>query len=378
MADGMKVLLCSPDSGLGGIVRWTELIAGSRSGFGDVELTLMPMNSNLWLRRFLGRAVGGVVSYLMFMSGFSRRLRRERYDVVHISSSGSIGLLRDLLMMRICKVAGVPVVVQFHYGRIPLASGWERFLLHKVCSGSGAVVVLDRATERCLRSSYRGEGVYKVVNPVKKLDIESDSTVCGEYGLSGGESPFFFVGRICREKGVADLVEAVRQEDCGPMHLFGPVERDLRRYIASLEREDSGRVVLEDERDRKSIYCRMAGGVLVLPSLTEAFPNVVLEAMVCGLPVIATRTGAIEEILSLPGDADGEDIGRGVRRWGCGLSVAPGDVAGLRHAIGWMRHNSAERRRMGINGKKKSEECYNTEIARRQLEEIWKSIVAKL
>jgi len=62
-----------------------------------------------------------------------------------------------------------------------------------------------------------------------------------------------------------------------------------------------------------------AADLFVLPSLQEGMPNTLLEAMACGLPVVATRIGGVVDIVR-----DGEN----------GLLVGPGDPAGMSVAIG--------------------------------------------
>lgn len=79
----------------------------------------------------------------------------------------------------------------------------------------------------------------------------------------------------------------------------GPELRRLRRLAAQLDCADIcefvGRVANEE---LKTYYS--AANVSCLPSRREGWPNVVLESLACGTPVVATRVGAVPDILSRP------------------------------------------------------------------------------
>ena len=79
-----------------------------------------------------------------------------------------------------------------------------------------------------------------------------------------------------------------------------------------------------------------AADIFILPSHSEGLPNVVLEAMACGLPIIATRVGGIPEAVE-----DGKS----------GILVEKQDVASLTRAIKYMVENKDEARQMGILGR---------------------------
>lgn len=121
-----------------------------------------------------------------------------------------------------------------------------------------------------------------------------------------------FVGRICSDKGVGDLLEAFRSVADLPVRLVlvGPVEDEgLRSRMAAA----GDRVTHVDmTQDLGPVYVGM--DVLCLPTYREGFPNVVLEAALAGVPAVTTTaTGARDSVLA----------GR------TGWLVEPGDVAGL-------------------------------------------------
>jgi len=110
---------------------------------------------------------------------------------------------------------------------------------------------------------------------------------------------FVFVGEFRDVKGVNHLIEALRTlrtRDGRPVTLAmagaGP---DFERYKALIAREGlSDRIDLLGVRPAREAFRR--GKCLVVPSLAESLPYVILEGASAGLPVISTRVGGIAEI----------------------------------------------------------------------------------
>jgi glycosyltransferase involved in cell wall biosynthesis len=133
-----------------------------------------------------------------------------------------------------------------------------------------------------------------------------------------------FVGRIEESKGVFDLLSAWRKVRAGHpgarLTLAGP---DCTRGLFGRRRATDSRI---DEsvsltgplslREVSELMRRSR--VLCLPSHAEGTPNCVMEAMSCGIPVVATRVGGVPDI---------------VEHLKTGLLVDRGDVAGLADAL---------------------------------------------
>jgi len=118
-------------------------------------------------------------------------------------------------------------------------------------------------------------------------------------GLPQEERVLLFVGRLEERKGIFDLLDAferVRRRVEARLVLVGDGPA-MSRVCARAG--SSGRIRVAGARPHQEIAQWMAASdLLVLPSWLEGTPNVVLEALSCGRPVVATRVGGIPDVLS--------------------------------------------------------------------------------
>ena len=161
------------------------------------------------------------------------------------------------------------------------------------------------------------------------------------------------LGRVVPIKDVATFIRAMRSV-CDQMHeaegwIVGPSteDEDYRRECEELVRNLGleGRVRLLGLRSPESILPQL--GVLVLTSISEALPLVILEAFASGLPVVATDVGACRELVEgrTPEDRTGAGPDHHAHRLS-GRDGTGGDATSLRRAsmaCGTSRRHSAGR-----------------------------------
>lgn len=157
-------------------------------------------------------------------------------------------------------------------------------------------------------------------------------------------------GRLVAQKGFEILIDAIAQvrqvHDCKLVILGdGPEETTLRARATA--RGIGEHVVFAGFQSNPFNWMRHAD-VFVLSSYAEGFPNVLLEAMACGTPVVATRclTGP-EEILM-----DGRE----------GLLVPPGNAAAMAEAITKLLNSPSRRTAMGAAGHERVQDFSVTRI----------------
>lgn len=141
-------------------------------------------------------------------------------------------------------------------------------------------------------------------------------------GLKDHAKIILYVGRLSSEKGIETLISAasMMKSERAAWQLCiageGPLEGALRMQSAELGIEENVRFVGNVAHHDVATWMG-ACDVFCLPSIREGYPNVVIEALASGRPVVATRVGGIPEMVR-------EDTG---------LLVPPGDVAALASAL---------------------------------------------
>lgn len=240
-----------------------------------------------------------------------RTLRRQRPDVVH-SYTPKAGLV-VMLSAWLCRV---PIRVHTFTGLIfPTATGLKQRILiwvdrlicacatHVVPEGVGVQKDLERyrITDKPLRVIGHGNiaGVNtKYFDPEAAGVSEEAVALKQRLGIASDAVVFCFVGRLNRDKGVAELYaafstlpEQVHLLLVGGVDASAPISKELQAAI-----ENHSRVhavgFMDDIRPALSL-----ANVLVLPSYREGFPNVVLQAGAMALPVIATDISGCNEVV---------------------------------------------------------------------------------
>lgn len=176
-----------------------------------------------------------------------------------------------------------------------------------------------------------------------------------ELNLSPNDSVLLFVGTITKRKGLKHLLRALEIiiEEYPSTKLIivgkGDNEQEVREKAERLEINDNVRFAgFVSERTKKLYYD--AADIFVLPSLPggECFPNVNLEAMASGLPVIATNVGGNPEAIK-----DGKN----------GIIVPPKNSTQLSKAIRKLFDDNQTREMMSSNNLKRIEMFEWEEIA---------------
>jgi len=192
--------------------------------------------------------------------------------------------------------------------------------------------------------------------PAEKLRIKPNFVDCKATPAWGGRSGGLYVGRMSAEKGVATLLEALRILGGKPVSAIGGGPW-----------ADAVALALGDRylgvQDSEQVAARMrAAAYLVLPSIGhEQMPMTVLEAFANGLPVIASRRGALADIVE-----------HGVT----GLLAHPGDAADLAAAIAWAETHPVDMEEMGRAARAEWERKYTATINYNILVDIYEDAIA--
>jgi glycosyltransferase involved in cell wall biosynthesis len=216
----------------------------------------------------------------------------------------------------------------------------------QVAVGRQLARLVDRYV--CVSDDVKAQCVAEGISPSRLLTIKNGIDL-ERFAYSGSVpgGPIVAVARLSPEKDVANLVRATaiaaRQIPSLQVEVAGAGSclEDLKHLAASLS--IANRITfLGEVRDVTSVLARAR--MFVLPSRSEGIPLTTLEAMACGLPVVATRVGGLPEV-----------VDHGVT----GLLVPPGDPAALAEAVARLWNDPARRERMGSAGAQRALELFD-------------------
>ena len=265
--------------------------------------------------------------------------------------------------------AGVPVVQTLHNYRLFCVQGMFR-LRDRICEDCLGHVPWRGVVRRCYHASAtQSAALAGVVTLHRALGTFRDRVTryialnefCRRKFIEGGlpasriavkpnfvdvarapEAPrrgALFVGRLSAEKGIDTLLGALDHAPGVEVDVVGDGPEQAR--VAA-----HPRLRAHGWLGQAEVLERMRGAAcLVLPSVWfECFPRTVVEAYACGLPVIASRVGALEELV---------EHGR------TGLLFEAGSATELARAIAWARAHPAAMQEMGSNARALYEERYS-------------------
>jgi glycosyltransferase involved in cell wall biosynthesis len=268
------------------------------------------------------------------------------------------------------RAAGVPAVV----GSVRNVGSWmgpvRRAVERAATSWADAVVVNAAAVARFMVEEVgaRPDRIRVIANGV---DVDSfrprrdgDPDLRAGLWPAGGAEVVGAVMTLTAKKNPEDFVAAAaRVAALRPAAKFliageGPLRAEVASRIAGAGL--AGRFLLLGLRRDVPDVLR-ALDLLVLPSAREGLPNVVLEAMATGLPVVATSVGGTPDLV-LPGVT--------------GLLVPPGDPGALASAILAVLGDPAAARRMGAEALRRVREAYSLDGMVRRTEALYEELLA--
>jgi glycosyltransferase involved in cell wall biosynthesis len=210
------------------------------------------------------------------------------------------------------------------------------------------IALTEFARQKAIANGLPQEKVY-----VKPNFVENDPGQrkdAGDYAL--------FVGRLSPEKGVNVLLKAWTLLNI-PLSLKiagdGPTRNELE---AQVQEGNMQNVHFLGRLDREQTQQTMKGAsFLIVPSLWyEGFPMVLAESFACGVPILGSRLGAMQEVI--------DD--------GCnGLHFTAGSSADLAEKIVWAYEHSTRMVEMGRNARWKFETHYGPEANYASLRQIY-------
>lgn len=218
------------------------------------------------------------------------------------------------------------------------------------------------ARRRAIVRGVRGDRIFLVPN------VTEAGAANGRAERAGGRAVrLLFAGRLVEQKRpelflrvVARVNERLKgQHVVALMAGDGPLGGRLKEMAANLRLPPGRLEMLGEQRDMGNVYRR--ADLLMLTSGWEGTPNVVLEAMAHGLPVVATRVGGVPDVV-------GAD---------CGLLIDPDDEDGLTDAVLKLATNAALREDLGRRGREYVARHHSPDALASRLAAVYERVLAR-
>ncbi|MFD1020250.1 glycosyltransferase family 4 protein [Thalassobacillus hwangdonensis] len=296
----------------------------------------------VWIEREIS-----IVQDLKSLWRVFRIIRNERFDIVHVHTPKAA-----LIGMLAAKAAGVKVRI-YHVHGLPYMTkvGAKRMLLQTIekltCSLASRVYTVSHSLRDFIcenklvnteKASTIHNGSINGLDTTIKFNPASYSLSRHDLKLKESDRVLGFVGRIVRDKGIVELLEAWRvlknrQEDL-KLVIAGKMEEPSLTDSAYKEIENDPDILYVGECDNVAPYYSLMD-VLVFPTYREGFGLVAIEAMAMGVPVIASNVlGCVDTI------EDGKN----------GFLIEPRSVTGIVEKVAYYLDHPEIRTAHGASG----------------------------
>lgn len=225
----------------------------------------------------------------------------EAFDVCQIFfgiPSGPIGY-------KLKKKYRIPYIIRFGGGDIP---GFQKRFKWVYKLIAPFVKVLWRNADALVANSNELKKFAETFWDKKHISVihngvDTDTFRPVEERTGQAEIKILFVSRLIERKGlqhIIPLLKNIQQSAVLPVKLVvvgdGPYKRELKELVKQHCVEESVQFAGGKEKDELIKYYQDSD-IFILPSRMEGMPNVVLEAMACGLPIVMTPCGGAEELV---------------------------------------------------------------------------------
>jgi glycosyltransferase involved in cell wall biosynthesis len=295
------------------------------------------------------------------VKGLVELFREHRIDLVH-SHEFTMGVYGAAAT----RLLGLPHLITMHGGLTVCKALRRRIALRWAMRTSEHVVMVSRATQKQFADDLGVKGsLFKVVPNGVPTEAGDAARVRGEFGIAEHECVILAVGVLEVHKGHRFLVEALAQlerEKIGTEWKLiiaggagGSEHDDLLRMVRAAGVQDRVHFAF-NRTDVKDLLA--LADVFVMPSLWEGLPMAVLEAMVAGKAIVASRIAGIPEAI-----VDGRE----------GLLVPPGQVTPLADALRKLILNPERRASLGAMAAIRANEDFTVGVMTSRYEQLYAS-----
>jgi glycosyltransferase involved in cell wall biosynthesis len=360
--------------------------AGNASAHLATELVALGQDVTVITARFGGLPRDFIENGVRILRIRSLRMRQDRSGVIEQGIFMLSGILNTLWLVRkwrpdiilaffgvpsgavawiVKMLTGIPYLVSLRGGDVP---GFRPYdfatyhrmigpLLHRIWHRAGAVIANSQGLG-ALASQFDDQVAVQIIP--NGVDVRL-------YQVSGGRDwgppQMLFVGRLVYQKGLDILIQALGELKNHSWHLKLVGDGPHRPVLESLAEENgiTEKITFMGWMDKADLYHEFnVANLFVLPSRHEGMPNVILEAMACGLPVVASNIAGNEELV-----LDGKT----------GILVPPEDPSALGAGLKTLMLDSDLRQKLGTASRVRVEKSYTWDQVARSYLSVLQEIV---
>lgn len=280
-----------------------------------------------------------------------------KFDLVHINMASDVSLYRKIPFICLTKLLGKKLIIHQHGGNIKQfyyseCSPKRRQFIQKILRKADAFIVV---------APYLKDIFKDIVEEKKIVVLPNAIEIPKDLHKGYREQNLLFLGRLCKEKGIYELLDAVK---------------DLKKEFPKLQLYLGG-VWVEDELQHKARQCESfvhylgwidtkqkdeylkKCNIFVLPTYFEGLPMSLLEGMAYGCACVASEVGGIPQVMT-----SGKD----------GIVIPAKDVQALKDSIKELLENQKLQKELGRNARKTVEEGYDINKSVQKLLQIYQSV----
>ena len=362
----MKIVGLFPLTGNGGIASWTkkfmQTFPDEEHQFSFVNVSPATPRAGGWSETMLVRMLSGFTAMSRILKELKAVFKKNKYDILHTTTSGNIGSLRDYRVAKLCKKHRVKSIMHCRYGCITediQSKGLTGFLLRKAMNAFDQIWVLDSRSYNTLKNIDSLKN--KVHLTPNSIDVTEDMNPAPK-----SYKRVAFIGNLYPTKGLYELVEACTRTDVR-LDIIGPGADDVIAQVKKLAGDKLDKTVFIHGKLPNPVAVKFMHDVdiVALPTYYpwEAFPISIIEAMSLTKMVISCPRAAVKDMLT---DLEGNP---------CGMLVQPKSADAIVEAINWCQTHEEEADKMCQKAYEKVKTCYSKEVVYNLYRSLYKKLV---
>lgn len=281
----------------------------------------------------------------------------KKIDIAHIHMASRGSAIRKTIISKFLSFFGIPYILHIHSGEFSSFYSRQPKLLKHAINGA-----LSNASHVVVLSDGMRDWCNNVLGVSRALVIRNG---CRDIGVINSQAfrsrDILFLGRLNRNKGVDDLLSAIKIVANKKPNITVTIagDGDIMHYTELAKHKGIHQNLnFTGWVERKSCdYLLLTHKVFILPSYFEGMPMSLLEAMSANTPILSTNIGGIPEVIK-----------NGIN----GVLVAPGDVAAISDGILLLLNNQSFASSISRVARADYEEKFSSNVMGRKFMDLYK------